>query len=402
MRTSTSIRNIGSSLLLLSSLLLASNAVAQGSYIGGYKQVKRLGTNQALCRPAIRTGEELQSFALNQRQDVLDALENAGWEGNPEDIFSAIAAGEFTEKSYPVGSKFEWMSLRKKGKVIASPKKQWAGKQAFEGFELNIVSNCVAHQLVLPKACCNISLVQSSSVAVDMPIISLDKDGQNVTINVNSHGADEITQLTHPDGRVEILELTNGAWSGTLPPGSYAVESRTVSDCGESAPVNFTFSVAELMAAAVPAAARAGGLFLAPFIGRQVRAIDPPLVGLGIGHLTPISERTSFLVQGGGSYNLDVDELSVFVDLGLERKVGEKGFFGGGVGYWDINNDNEYLPNSTSPKKDVSYFVYGGADTPWEIKEHPVQWFGEARIFDDFTDDISNHNILRLGLRIMQ
>lgn len=35
------------------------------------------------------------------------------------------------------------------------------------------------------------------------------------------------------------------------------------------------------------------------------------------------------------------------------------------------------------------------------VNNIPVQWFGEARIFDDFTDDISHHNILRLGLRYM-
>ncbi len=401
MRTSTFTRVIG--LAFASGFFLTTSVAAQtGSYIGGYKQVKRLGTNQALCRPAIRTAEELQSFAMNQRQDMLDVLENASWAGNPEDIFKAIEAGEFTENTYPVGSKFEWMGLRQRGKVIASPKRQWAGKQAFDGFELNVVSNCVAHQLVLPKACCNLSLVQSTPVTAEMPIISLDKDGQNVTINVNSHGNEEITQLTHPDGRVETLTLTDGSWSGTLPPGDYVVESRTMSDCGQSAPTSFTFNVADPIVAAVPAAAPAGGLFLAPFIGRQVRAIDPPLVGLQLGHLTPISERTSFLVQGGGSYNLKDDELSVFIDLGLERKVGEKGFFGGGVGYWDINNDDEFLGNSDYSKRDVTYFIHGGADTSWMVKDRPVQWFGEARIFDDFTDDISNHNILRLGLRFMQ
>lgn len=401
MRTSTSIRNIGTSLVLISSLLIAGNVFAQASsYIGGYKQVKRLGTNQAICKPAIHTGDELQSIALNQRQDILDILENASWPGDPEAVFSAIEAGDFTENSYPVGAKFEWMGVRKRGKVVASPKIQWAGKQSFDGFELNVVSNCVQHKLVIPKACCNISLAQSTPVGADTPVIDVDKDGQNVTIRVNSGGAPSITDLTHPDGRVETLTLTDGAWTGTLPPGDYAVEARTTSDCGESAPVKFTFSVAELVAAAVPMA-KHGGWFLAPFIGRQVRAIDPPLVGLQIGHLFPITERTSFLLQGGGSYNLKDSELSIFTDVGLERQVGEHGFLGAGVGYWDINNDDN-ITHSDSPKKDVTYFLYGGSDTPWSIKDHTVQWFGEARVFDDFTDDISNHNILKLGLRIMQ
>lgn len=404
MRNLTSFRNIGSSLILVSGLLITANTFAQtqsGSFLGGYKQLTRLGTNQAICRPPIQSGEELQSFAVNQRQDVLDVLSNANWEGNPEDVLNAIAAGEFTEKSFPVGSKYEWMGQRKLGKVIASPKRQWAGKEPFEGFELNITSNCVQHTLVIPKACCNLALAQSSPVAVDTPVISVNKEGENVTINVNSFGAAQTTTLTHPDGRVEPLTMTEGAWTGTLPPGNYAVESRTTSDCGESAPVKFTFSVAEPMAAAA-AAAPAGGLFLAPFIGRQVRAIDPPLVGLQLGYLIPMSERSSFLVQGGGSYNLKDSELSIFADIGLERKVGENGFVGGGVGLWDINNSDDNISHSDSPKRDVTYFIHGGADTPWSFKERPIQWFGEARIFDDFTDNISEHNVLKLGLRIMQ
>ena len=163
-------------------------------------------------------------------------------------------------------------------------------------------------------------------------------------------------------------------------------------------PIFYTFSSAPLVPLG-ESAAPAGGLFLAPFIGRQVRSIDPPLVGLQVGWLGAINEKTDWLVQGGGSYNLDASELSLFIDLGIERKFGDKGgFFGGGVGIWDINNSDD-LPNSTSPKTDVSYFLHGGANTPWTFHERPVQWFVEGRIFDDFTDDISHHNILKLGLR---
>lgn len=402
MYTLASRRTIGYALTLFLSVFLSTNAVAQsGDYLGGYKQIKRLGgTSQSICRPAIRTADELQSFALNQRQDVVDILQNAEWTGNPDDVFAAIEAGDFAEKSYPVGTKLEWMGMREKGNPIASPKREWAGKQDFEGFELNLVSNCQQHQLVIPKACCNVSLIQSTPIDVAPPVVAINQEGENVTISVDSGAAGEITTLTHPDGTVETLQLTDGTWSGTLPPGDYSVESRTATDCGESAVVTNAFNVAAPVAAM--AAAPRGGLFFAPFVGRQLRAIDPPLVGLQVGYLGPITERLSWLVQGGGSYNLKDSELSLFADVGLEHRIGENGFIGGGVGYWDLNNTDENLPNSTSPKDDITYFVHGGAGTPWTFHDHPIQWFAEARIFDDFTDDISNHNILKLGLRITQ
>jgi len=393
-----SFTKIVTQLVILASFLASSQASAQsGSHLGGYKQVKRLGgTSQSICRPAIRSADELQSFALNQRQDIIDILQSANWPGNADDVLAAIEAGQFSEESYPVGTKLEWMGMREKGQPIAREKRQWAGKQAFEGFELNIVSNCVQHQLLIPKACCNVSLVQSTPVGISAPAITLAHEGNNTIITVKYDGGGQVTQLTFPDGHQETLTLNNGSWTGILEPGHYTVEAINTTDCGESTPALHAFDIAPPPVAAIPA----GGAFFAPFIGRQVRSIDPPLVGIQAGWLGAINDRTDWFVQGGGSYNLDVSELSVFIDLGIERKIGEGGFIGAGVGLWDINNSDD-LPNSNSPKQDVSYFIHGGANTPWTFHNRPVQWFGEARIFDDFTDDISHHNILKLGLRYM-
>lgn len=399
MRKLRTINKTGLALSICAGLLSSGlNAAVAAETVDGYKQVKRLGgTSQSICRPAINTADDLKSFAANQREDVIAILESADWSGDPDAVFAAIEAGEFEEKSYQTGTRLEWMGMRENGTPIAAEKRQWAGEQAFVGFELNIVSNCAQHQLVIPKACCNLSLVQSSAVDISKPVVSVSDDAQTVTVTVNSFGTDSSVKLTYPDSHSETLELADGKWTGALEPGSYKVEAMSISDCGESAPVVHTFNVAPLPVATTPA----GGFFFAPFIGRQVRSIDPPLIGIQAGWLNSINDKTDWFIQGGGSYNLDASELSVFVDLGIERKFGESGgFFGAGLGVWDINNSDD-LPNSTSPKTDLSYFIHGGANTPWEFHDRPVQWFVEARIFDDFTDDISHHNILKLGLRYM-
>ncbi len=402
MKTSRPLQTLSFIVTLVFGVMSASQTLAQTSqYIGGYKQIKRLGgTSQSICRPAIRSSAELQSFAKTQRQDVIDILEDAQWPGNPDDVFSAIEAGEFTERSFPVGTKLEWMGLREDGKPVAGENRQWAGKQAFEGFELNITSNCAQHQIVIPKACCNVSLIQSSPVSIGKPIVSVSKEAQTVTVRVNSNGAGEMTMLRYADGHSETLTLENGEWSGTLAPGDYVVESRSTSSCGESDATGYSFSVAPAVVATSASPATPNGFYVAPFIGRQVREIDPPLLGVQVGKLFPLSEKTSAFVQGGGSYNLDASELSMFIDAGLEWSVGKTGFIGGGVGLWDFNSDDD-LPNTDSPREDVSYFIHGGADTSWELHQQPVQWFFEGRMFDDFSNDIGHHNVLKLGLRIM-
>lgn len=136
-------------------------------------------------------------------------------------------------------------------------------------------------------------------------------------------------------------------------------------------------------------------------VGRQVRSIDPPLPGIQEGWLNPINEQTNCFIQSDGSYNLNASKLSIFVDLGIERKFGDKGgSFGGGPGIRGINNSDDF-PISTGPKKDLSHFIHGGANTPWEFHSRSLQWFAEARVFDDFTDDISHHNILKPRPRYM-
>ena len=133
-----------------------SNAIAQEYY-----QVKRLGTSNAVCKPGIETAEQLQSFFANNPEAVSAILADANWSGNAQDLFDAVAAGDFTEVSVPVGSRFQWMSAREKGAFVAKPYREWAGKAPVSAFEVKVVSEGQEHHIVIPKVCCNVSLVSS-------------------------------------------------------------------------------------------------------------------------------------------------------------------------------------------------------------------------------------------------
>ena len=47
-------------------------------------------------------------------------LAEAGWDGDPGELFLAVVEGRFVETTYPPGTDFQWIALRKKGKPIVA------------------------------------------------------------------------------------------------------------------------------------------------------------------------------------------------------------------------------------------------------------------------------------------
>lgn len=367
-----------------------------------YKPLKRLGgTSSAICKPPINTASELQAFFRNQPQDVIDILAAAGWDGGADAVFNAVEAGNFTEQMYSPGTRLEWMGFRRGGGIVAEPR-EWAGNQAFEGFEVTVPANCQILTLVVPKDCCNLSFLSASPVGTSQPRIQISQSGEGgSSVNVSVLGDCDATTatLTRPDGTTEQLPLNGGAWQGSLPPGDYMITANSNCECG-SASAQQMLSVAAPAMAVMAAPMAAGGLYIAPFLGREIREVDPLLVGIDVGYAHPVAERVDAFVQGGVSYNTDTERESVYADVGIDFKVGETGFIGGGVGLWDITADDEDDKEHGMELEDTTYFLHGGADTPWVVRGNNVQWFVEGRVFSDHTDDISAHNILKAGVRI--
>ena len=216
--------------ILVLPLTLTSQALAQE-----YEAISRLGTNQAICKPGIETGQELQDFFVNQRDDVIKILTDAGWAGNNDDLFTAVANGDFAEQSFEYGTKMEWMGLREEGEATASEKRIWTGDEAFEGFHVAVTSNCQIHEIIIPKACCNVSLVSSTAVPAPTSTVSVIQEGENDELVTISSTPGSVVMLTSPDGSSNAVATdANGSWSGELPAGAYSVSSQVMTDCGES------------------------------------------------------------------------------------------------------------------------------------------------------------------------
>ena len=227
------------------------------------------------------------------------------------------------------------------------PYREWAGAKSFEAFQVNISTDCQLYHIAIPKACCNVSLV--------------------------SVQPDTSSQCTEP---VAVAPA----------PAPAPVEPEPV--------------------------AKASPLALIPFIGAFAGTETRPrfetawqmdqrdssgIIGLRAGLLKPLSEKTALFgqasyydrqgINGGNEY----PENNFAVDIGVERKLSERAFIGGGIGAWNID-DSDF--------RDASLFAHVGGD----IGKSNFQWILEGRVFDsdsETLDSISNNRMFSAGIRYL-
>ena len=368
-----------------------------------YNAFTVLGTSQAMCKPGISSAEELQSYFANNRELVEQVLQDAGWEGNPEDLFNAIAAGEFTSGSYAKGSKFDWTGLKKDGRGQVLRNRIWAGEQPFDGFEVDVTSQCKVYKMVIPNACCNLGLMTTTEITTPAPVITINANNEDVTI-CSDAGSEAV--ITRSDGSAETVPLdSNGCWSGTQEPGTILVEVTNTDECGSAtSSASHLVTAAPVAAAAVeePAAPAPGLIpFVGLFAGSETRMRyepdwdkfyedDADVWGIKVGLMKSLSETLSafgqlgYLDRDGVNSNYIYSDDTWFADVGLDRALGGSGFVGGGLGYWNIG-DSDY--------DDISLFVHGGSS----LGGSNAQWFVEGRVFGDELDNIGRFLRLPVG-----
>ncbi|MBT5032312.1 MAG: hypothetical protein HOM55_08465 [Proteobacteria bacterium] len=306
-----------------------------------YHDVTRLGTSQAICTPGVESGEELQAFFANNPQVVRNILASANWSGDPQDLIDAVAAGDFTAEQYVPGTEFQWMSSRVDGTESALPYRRWMGSEAFDGFEINVVSNCQQHQIVVPNACCNVSLIASTPVTV-------------------GECAPEVVQEEAPaPAPAPVPEVVKGdivPFIGVL----YGSETRLRYEPSWDMDMHDSSGVS----------------------------------GIKVGILSPINDTLSWFAQGGYISRKGINSGNVypsdnyFADIGVEQKLGTSGFVGAGVGVWNID-DRTF--------DDGSFFIHGGSS----IGNTPLDWFIEGRAFFDSggVNELEDNKMFSAGLR---
>lgn len=324
-------------LVAAASLLLS---IAGSAYAQEYKTIKTMGISNPVCDGGINNPAELQKYVTENRQDFINMVSTSGWPGDSDALISAITAGDFNDVILPIGTEFEWMGVRRRttGDADTVTKLRWGGDEPVDAYSIETVSDGKVYTFVIPKVCCNLAMLT------------------------------QVSEAPVPAGLVAAAAVDEA-----------------------------------------PASSRASVLpFIAPFIGYEDRVRkecpenpgeafgdghhtknDSAIAGAILGLLKPLNDRTSLLAQLGGAYNFNKSKYSTaFADIGLNQKIGEKGFIGGGIGVWDIND---------SANRDGSFFIQGGLDA-FETKNGKAQWFAEARaLFDEPGDN----TILLTGLRFL-
>ncbi len=226
--------------LVFATLALASTALAQE-----YTEIRTLGTSNAVFKPGPQTGAELQRMFAEHRADYEKVLNDTNWPGDHDDLFNAVANGDFGEAQYPVGHTFEWMAVRKRGVVQATGRLRWSGRDPFEAFEIRFESRGREHRFLIPKACGNLSLIQMRDAGppplTAVPRLNLQSPNQctgaNVTVDVTvpgmPDGATLEFTLTRPSGQQETLNPSRAGggyrWQGKLDDAGAYTFSATVS-----------------------------------------------------------------------------------------------------------------------------------------------------------------------------
>ncbi len=150
-------------------LIVASSLLASADAFAKYTEVRRLGTNEAICLGGVKSASEFQAWTAANASAVTTILSTTNLKGHEDKILAAIAKGEFVEKQYNPGTTFKWMAANKKGVPTAQRDRIWAGKEAFAGYEMFVTADGSKYQIVVPKVCCNFSLASVEALPAPAP-----------------------------------------------------------------------------------------------------------------------------------------------------------------------------------------------------------------------------------------
>ena len=99
------------------------------------------------------------------------------------------------------------------------------------------------------------------------------------------------------------------------------------------------------------------------------------IAGVRAGLMKSISDKTSLFTQASYYDRSSINDGNIYpednlaIDIGIDRKLSEHAFIGGGIGIWNID-DSDF--------RDATLFGHVGGD----IGASNFQWILEGRVFD--------------------
>jgi hypothetical protein len=328
----------------------------------GAVRVRRLGDPKtAFYSPDIKTPDDLRQMLEARRDDIQQIVTTVGWRGNTADLLNALDTGSFDETIIPTGTRMPFMAARKNGRPKAMIDVIYEGP-SFQAYYVDFESAGTGWRFYAPKICSNFWLEER---AIERPA---------------------------PPPEPE-----------PPPPPPPPPEPEIAPPPPEAPPI-------------VPIVEEGPGLFfVAGFLGKERRVdfedeasgfIDAEcetIIGVKAGILPRISDNVEAELSIGGKFVIsddedddngfldddddfddDDDDHTLFIDAAIHA-VFEKGFIGGGVSFWDLNDED---------KRTVALLVQFG------FGPEKLQIMFEGRAPFEDMDEIGSNYMFWGGIRI--
>ncbi|MCI0412926.1 hypothetical protein L0222_09020 [bacterium] len=118
-------------------------------------RVRKLGDPKtAFYSPDIKTPDDLKKMLEVRRDDIQQVLARARWSGNPQDLLNALDTGTFSETTISTGTQMRFMAARKAGRPHAMIDVLYEGPP-FEAYYVDFESGGTGWRFYAPKICSN-------------------------------------------------------------------------------------------------------------------------------------------------------------------------------------------------------------------------------------------------------
>jgi len=109
--------------------------------------------------------EMMKIIAEKYADDIKRGFDLAGYPGLYPPFIDRIRQSAFTERELAVGGKMLWMIFRSQGQIQVIQDLEWAGQEPLSVLSFSIQEGDKKYELIMPKACGNISLEKVESAA---------------------------------------------------------------------------------------------------------------------------------------------------------------------------------------------------------------------------------------------
>lgn len=136
------------------------------SIFGQTKKLRDIGRYKFIpIKAGTPAPEMMKVIAEKYADDIKRGFELAGEPGLYPPFLDRIRQSAFTERELAVGSKMLWMIFRAQGQIQVIQDLEWAGQAPLPVFSFSIQQGDKRYELIMPKACGNISLEKVESTA---------------------------------------------------------------------------------------------------------------------------------------------------------------------------------------------------------------------------------------------